>query len=238
MHFSGLCPFQVDRFIGLARLWLLWQWSAYASSLCLFHLLEFWTTALFNSSQVSADSFLVNHSTAYTAAALISWTEFALRFLLVPVDWPCLIPPWLSVAGYAVALLAQALRSAAMITAGRSFHHTIQTQKRSSHVLVTHGVYRVFRHPSYVGFFYWSIASQLVLGNVISTVGYTITAWNFFLRRIAFEEESLHQLFPGDEYLSYARNTYMGIPFLKSIDFVGKNDNVNKRTSHAASKEQ
>jgi hypothetical protein len=34
----------------------------------------------------------------------------------------------------------------------RIFNHLIQTQQRDSHVLIQHGVYRIFRHPSYVGF--------------------------------------------------------------------------------------
>ena len=36
-----------------------------------FHLLEFFITALYNPYVTSADSFLVNHSIAYTAAALV-----------------------------------------------------------------------------------------------------------------------------------------------------------------------
>lgn len=217
LHFMGLLPFGIAEFVDNHRLWLLWQWTAYFSSLCLFHMLEFWTTALFNPSEASADSFLVNHSTAYTAAALISWTEFTIRFLFMP-RWRFFLPPCVSIAGYGIAVVAQVVRSLAMITAGQSFNHTIQTRKRSSHLLVTHGIYRYLRHPSYVGFFYWSIATQLVLGNCISTIGYSVTAWNFFHRRIAFEEESLHNFFQN-EYSAYAKRTIIGIPFLRSAEY-------------------
>ena len=40
-------------------------------------------------------------------------------------------------------------------------------------------------------------------------------AWWFFKIRIPYEEESLLIHF-GDEYLSYAKTTFMGIPFIQS----------------------
>ena len=48
------------------------QWTAYVIFLCTFHLGEFFTTAIFNPSVASSDSFMVNHSKAYTTAALVS----------------------------------------------------------------------------------------------------------------------------------------------------------------------
>jgi hypothetical protein len=48
------------------------QWTIYVIFLCAFHLGEFFTTALFNPSVATADSFMVNHSKAYTTAALVS----------------------------------------------------------------------------------------------------------------------------------------------------------------------
>jgi hypothetical protein len=47
------------------------QWTVYIIFLCTFHLGEFFTTALFNPSVTTADSFMVNHSKAYSAAALV-----------------------------------------------------------------------------------------------------------------------------------------------------------------------
>ena len=48
-----------------------------------------------------------------------------------------------------------------MLTAGRSFNHYIQTTKAESHKLVTTGVYAWSRHPAYVGWFYWSLGTQV-----------------------------------------------------------------------------
>lgn len=48
-----------------------------------------------------------------------------------------------------------------MITAGTSFTHLISYDKRRDHRLVTRGVYSLFRHPSYVGWFWWSVGTQV-----------------------------------------------------------------------------
>ncbi|KAL7561206.1 hypothetical protein ACA910_004132 [Epithemia clementina (nom. ined.)] len=189
------------------------QWCTYMIAVCVFHLLEFFVTAIWNPTMVDADSFLVNHSLSYTAAFLTSLTEFWLRFLFFPSSLAIFKSlPWI---GLIIAIASQVIRSLAMATAGESFNHVIQTQKKENHVLVTDGIYRLFRHPSYVGFFYWSISVQMVLGNAIHTVLFAFTSWNFFHRRIPYEEESLCQLFPN-EYPSYVAGTWMGIPFIKS----------------------
>lgn len=58
-------------------------------------------------------------------------------------------------------LCGEGLRKAAMLTAGSNFNHIVQNEKAQSHVLVTSGVYSYFRHPSYVGWFYWSTGTQV-----------------------------------------------------------------------------
>lgn len=194
------------------RLVLAWQWCAYATAVSTFHLAEYFTTALANPSAATADSFLVNHSTGYTAAALTSWTEFGLRCAWRPTYN---LPTPVVAFGLVLVLVAQTIRSLAMMTAGPSFNHIIQTKKKDNHVLITHGIYSVLRHPSYVGFYYWSIGTQLLLGNALHAVLLAAVAWRFFARRIPYEEESLCQHFPA-AYPAYVARTYMGIPFLQS----------------------
>lgn len=201
--------------VWFPRYQLMWQWSVYASALCIFHLAEFFVTALYNPTQVTADSFLVNHSIAYTTAAMSSWIEFALRCTLAPDSVYWNIPRCFVYSGLAMIVLAQCLRSLAMATAGESFNHIIQSTKKNNHILITHGVYQFLRHPSYVGFFYWSIGTQLLLGNPIHTVLYAVASWNFFHRRTAYEEESLCAFFP-ESYPDYVARTYSGIPFLRT----------------------
>lgn len=75
--------------------------------------------------------------------------------------------------------------------------------------------YKYFRHPSYVGFYYWSVGTQLLLGNPICAVCYSLASWYFFKRRIPYEERTLLKYFP-DEYPAYVTNTWSGLPFIWS----------------------
>lgn len=73
-----------------------------------------------------------------------------------------------------------------MATAGSNFNHLIEDDKRDDHKLVTVGIYSIFRHPSYMGWFWWCIFIQVMLCNPISTVAFTFVAWKFFSDRIEF----------------------------------------------------
>ena len=66
----------------VAVLWVVLHWSTYVVSLCAFHFLEFFATACYQPSSLSFDSFIVNHSPAYTLAAIACWFEFWLETLL------------------------------------------------------------------------------------------------------------------------------------------------------------
>jgi len=110
-------------------------------------------------------------------------------------------------------VVGQWLRSASMIRAASNFSHQVATQKEESHRLVTDGVYRYFRHPSYAGFFYWSIGTQIVLQNPIALTGYAIATWRFFARRIKIEERLLIKFF-GKDYEDYRASVPTWIPFI------------------------
>ena len=56
----------------------------YLMVLSFFHLSEFVFTALYNSKEVSTDSFLLNHSREYAIAAASSWLEFFIEVLIFP----------------------------------------------------------------------------------------------------------------------------------------------------------
>jgi protein-S-isoprenylcysteine O-methyltransferase len=199
----------------LVRLCMFWRWCFYLVSLGTFHLLEFFVTAIYNPTEASSDSFLVNHSKAYTAAFLIATSEFWIRFWFFPT-LPC---KTVTVVGILLVILAQFIRSTAMGTCGESFNHFIQTSKKDNHVLVTHGIYTILRHPSYVGFFYFAIGTQVVLQNYVSTILFALAGWSFFSRRIPYEERSLINHF-GDTYFDYAHGTYVGIPFISNKGLV------------------
>lgn len=139
------------------------------------------------------------------------------------------------IGGLVIVVIGQGFRIAAMWTAASNFSHRIEYQKRKEHVLVTHGVYRFVRHPSYLGWFAWIVGSQMLLGNPLCAVGYTIVAWGFFRDRIPcvnlsiscrccgtvltrllvcrYEEHLLLGFFP-DEYPAYKARTISGVPFV------------------------
>uniref|UniRef100_A0A8B9T0J7 Protein-S-isoprenylcysteine O-methyltransferase n=1 Tax=Anas platyrhynchos TaxID=8839 RepID=A0A8B9T0J7_ANAPL len=173
----------------------------YMCSLSLFHYSEYLVTAINNPRSLSLDSFLLNHSFEYNLAALSSWVEFTLEKLLVPEMKQI---TWLSTVGLLMVIFGDCLRKAAMLT------------KSDTHTLVTSGVYGWFRHPSYVGWFYWSIGTQVLLCNPICVVGYTLASWRFFRERIEEEEITLIHFF-GEEYLEYKRKVPSGLPFIKGV---------------------
>lgn len=59
---------------------------------------------------------------------------------------------------------------------------------------IANGIYRWSRHPSYAGFFYWAVATQLLLGNIASTLGFVMVLNKFFSARIVGKQLSS---FPG-----------------------------------------
>jgi len=92
--------------------------------------------------------------------------------------------------------------------------------------------YRWFRHPSYTGFFYWAVGTQMVLQNHLCFFAFALILWRFFYHRTrcecppphlplgfilkAFEtdEESRLIHFFGDEYREYRKTTRTFIPFV------------------------
>ncbi|XP_013412159.1 protein-S-isoprenylcysteine O-methyltransferase [Lingula anatina] len=189
--------------------WTHFGW--YLVALSFFHWSEYFTTAVTNPFSLQLDSYLLDHSPEYKLAALASWVEFTVEWYFLPGLKQL---KWVSVFGLLIVMGGETLRKAAMITAKTNFNHYVQHVKEEGHVLVTRGVYSKFRHPSYVGWFYWSIGTQIILCNPICLVGYTVTSWKFFRERIEVEEITLLNFF-GEEYLNYQRQVKTGLPFIK-----------------------
>jgi protein-S-isoprenylcysteine O-methyltransferase len=162
---------------------------------------------------VSTDAFLLNHSPQYHAALAAAAAEYWLEAAWLAPG----LKGWgaVSLLGLALVVGGQALRSAAMWTAGGSFTHLVQEDRREGHVLVTTGVYARLRHPSYTGWFWWSVGTQLLLGNPLCALAYAAASWRFFAARVPHEEAALARMF-GQEYLDYARRTAVLIPGLPS----------------------
>lgn len=185
--------------------------SIYLMALSIFHFLEFYVTAKFNPKKVHKESFIINNGSTYTVAHTFAIFESAFGYLFFPTAKRSLL--WIKVIGLSMVIFGQIIRSWAMVTAGKSFSHLIVTKKTKDHELVTHGIYSVFRHPSYTGFFWWAVGTQLVLVNPISLVGFITILWLFFKNRIEFEEKYLINFF-GDQYRDYRKTASVYIPFI------------------------
>ncbi|EIW66589.1 hypothetical protein TREMEDRAFT_34839 [Tremella mesenterica DSM 1558] len=189
----------------------------YMTAMGLFHLLEFWTTAGWNREKLSVDSFLINNGKEYHYAHAFGLAEYFISSYFWPNKFHSKWCSPLAILGITtLLLLSQALRSIAMIQASSSFSHLIKTIKLDDHVLVTWGVYGWTRHPSYAGFFYWAISTQLLLGNIISTLMFIVVLGRFFTRRIIAEEEYLVKFF-GDDYVQYRKRVGTGLPLLVNL---------------------
>ncbi|PNY23645.1 Protein-S-isoprenylcysteine O-methyltransferase [Tolypocladium capitatum] len=194
-----------------------WRAPFFLFVLALFHFLEFWTTAEKNTLVASIDSFLLTANwPAYAIAHSAAFLECLLVSLLFPGrSWaPLHSAPVLLALGLAMVAVGQVVRSVAMLEAGASFNHHVQTRKADSHTLVTTGIYSVSRHPSYFGFFYWGLGTQLVLGNVVCFFAYAAVLWTFFDGRIHVEEKKLIEFF-HDDYVQYRRRVGTLIPFIR-----------------------
>jgi protein-S-isoprenylcysteine O-methyltransferase len=90
---------------------------------------------------------------------------------------------------------------------GEHFSHQLSYRPPSK--LITHGIYDTLRHPSYTGFYYYSVGTQLLLLNPICAAGYAFVLSRFFRDRIE-EEESRLQAVEG--WSSYRKRTGVYIP--------------------------
>ena len=207
--------FAIGLHVSIEPLHYAQQFGWYLVFLAFFHFSEYFATAYTNPSNLSTDSFLLNHSPAYHVAAVLSWAEFFLELTFYP---PLKSSRVISYVGIGVCLAGEILRKLAMITAGKSFNHIVQSARQEDHVLVTKRVFGLVRHPSYLGWFLWSVGTQLILVNPVCFVAYTVISWLFFKERIYVEEYTLYQFF-GESYHAYKQKVpYSGLPFISGYD--------------------
>ncbi|GAM24912.1 hypothetical protein SAMD00019534_080870 [Acytostelium subglobosum LB1] len=183
----------------------------YLVGLALFHLWEYLWVSMYDHTLLSSKSFLINHSSAFNFALLLGFVEFWIEWYLFPSMKSF---GYLNMLGALTMFVGQAFRTKAMIKAGTNFSHIVQDTKRSDHKLVTDGIYQYMRHPSYFGWFVWSVSTQLVQFNPICIVGYAWASWRFFSERIEDEEDFLVGFF-GNDYKEYRKRVWSGIPLIK-----------------------
>jgi protein-S-isoprenylcysteine O-methyltransferase len=214
---------------GATAAWLayygiaLWRAPFFIATLALFHYLEFDSTARFNPSDAKVSSFLLSaNGSAYNTAHAAAFTELLVRhwlhsafkpsWLRLPFEIPALFPSVPSAVpvsiGLTLLILGQYVRTAAMAEAGKSFNHIVQSTKKDGHVLVTSGVYAFSRHPSYFGFFWWGLGTQLVLSNAICFAAYALVLWKFFANRIQSRSSGTRAVLSKADARQQRRNSF------------------------------
>ncbi|KAB5596273.1 Protein-S-isoprenylcysteine O-methyltransferase [Ceratobasidium theobromae] len=190
--------------------WATYHLGFFMAAWSFFHWAEFAVTAGWNREKLSVDSFLLDNGMTYHIAHAIALTEF----LVTRFFWPdSKSRAVISIIGIAITILGQIIRSLAMIHAASNFSHTVARYKLLDHCLVTDGIYSISRHPSYAGFFYWGLGTQLVLQNPVTFVLFMILLWRFFNSRIRIEEQFLTRFF-GQQYIDYRAKVGTLLPFI------------------------
>ena len=124
------------------------------------------------------------------------------------------VSPSLSFVRYAGVPLVGAgilIRVVARLTLGRQFSGHIQTTE--DHRLVTVGIYRIIRHPAYLGYLSLLIGFPLCFGSIgglVCSVGAGIPT---LVYRMQIEERALRRWF-GEEYERYMDRTCRLVPLL------------------------
>lgn len=141
--------------------------------LSIFHLSEYISVGLWCPKTLNLNSFLLNHSPQYHVALILAYLEYFIeKYYFFPNGFSY---HWLMIIiGLIIVINGEYLRKLAMYTAQQSFSHLIQDKPDSEHRLVTQGIYGKYRHPSYVGWFWWACGTQILLANPICFLIYLI----------------------------------------------------------------
>src|SRR5262249_27464846 len=112
--------------------------------------------------------------------------------------------------GLAVFVVGGVLRMAPVFVLGRRFSGLVAIQE--GHELETGGLYRVIRHPSYLGLLLgllgWTLGFRSAMGVLVSLVFVPL-----LVARMNSEEALLESEF-GERYAQYRRRTWRLLPFL------------------------
>ena len=115
----------------------------------------------------------------------------------------------LRLAGLVLIVVGLVVRIAAIVTLGRSFSANVAI--RSTQTVMRKGLYRVVRHPSYLGMEIIFLAAGVHMHNWASLAVIFVLPTAAVLYRIHVEEAALVGAF-GEEYVEYMRSTKRLIP--------------------------
>jgi protein-S-isoprenylcysteine O-methyltransferase Ste14 len=134
-----------------------------------------------------------------------------------------LFTSWLGFADYRLPAFVPWLGVVVMVTAlwlfwrshadlGKNWSRTLEIRK--GHQLVTHGVYRLIRHPMYAAIWLFSLAQGLLLQNWLAGWSAFAAFAIMYFVRIPQEERMMGEFF-GQEYSDYMLRTGRLFPRIK-----------------------
>jgi protein-S-isoprenylcysteine O-methyltransferase Ste14 len=116
---------------------------------------------------------------------------------------------WLKMLSLAVLLAGLAIRLTAIFTLGKSF--SVRVTIRAEQTIQRAGLYRIVRHPSYLGLLIMFLAIGLQTRNWASLIAILVPTTLALLYRIHVEETALLAHF-GNDYATYSQETKRLIP--------------------------
>jgi protein-S-isoprenylcysteine O-methyltransferase Ste14 len=117
--------------------------------------------------------------------------------------------PWLGYVGCLALALGISIRIVAVATLNRQF--TTHVSILDKHAIVDKGIYRIIRHPAYLGHLASLLGMGLVSENWVSLAVLVVLPLAGILYRIHVEERALLRHF-GPAYHEYARRTNRLLP--------------------------
>lgn len=205
-----------------------YQILCYFITLTIYHYTEFFSEVLFHFQDLQKDAFLIYENKRWVISTLASFAESILGVYFFYQYKNIKI---LFILGLIMTIIGQYFRIAALFTGKSNFTHKIQLKKRKNHVLVKYGIYSICRHPSYFGFFIWSVGIEIMCVNPICTIAFAYILFKFFKARTEMEEEYLIRFF-GMEYIKYRRDVGILMPFIDLSKEKEKNNLIKYLKNH------
>jgi protein-S-isoprenylcysteine O-methyltransferase Ste14 len=146
---------------------------------------------------------------------IILWIIIAigltLGFMLAKYDTWHPVNYLIATAGIIMVLIGFAFRWTAIFQLNKSF--TVDVAVSSDQELKRDGLYRIVRHPSYLGLLLFMTGEALTMNTLVSFIIIFVPICLAILYRINIEEKMLEEFF-GDTYRNYKLNTRRIIPFI------------------------
>ena len=149
----------------------------YFITLCIYHYSEYFSVLIYHFEKINYEYFLIDQSKGWILATIISFLE---TFLGIYFFNKYKKIQFFFIIGLFMTIIGQIFRIGGLYTGKKNFTHKIRFEKVKGHRLVTNGVFAITRHPSYFGFYLWSVGIEIMCCNPICTSAFIIILFNFF----------------------------------------------------------